>query len=121
MSFLKYAFFSILFTLMGLTSFLLLARLSPVNDRLPAALKSLNDPLNLLPKNKSAKSAPPLWSCGCANMTEKAQATHRCSKGFVFNSMTAASAYARQKCGEECIPDCHAKNLDPEAEDSIDL
>lgn len=110
---------------MGSASFFLLSQLSPVNDRIPAALKNLDISHGFLPlqqKRKKVVKKSPRWACGCANMTEKEQFRKGCTKGFAFESMTSASQFAQAQCGETCIPDCHVINLDPDSnEDSIDL
>jgi hypothetical protein len=49
-----------------------------------------------------------MWSCNCANYPRKI-----CDKGFAFGSISGATHYARQKCGEECIPNCSSQAIPP--------
>jgi hypothetical protein len=116
---------------LGFSSYFLLDQLNPFHKfmdqtRIPAALKQIKMPSSAINpynddrlKDKNVKKVAPLWACGCANMTEKEQARRHCSKGFTFKTMTTASEYAREHCGESCIPDCHAQVMDDD--DSADL
>jgi hypothetical protein len=107
---------------MAFASYSLLDQLAPFHKvmdetRIPAALKNLKMPstaINPFGDQQVKKKPLPLWACGCANMTEKESYRRGCTKGFVFKTMTSASEYAREKCGESCVPDCRAQNLDEE-------
>lgn len=101
---------------MGYASFFIITSVFSETERVrfPAAIKQLKFPksMKMIPDEKVKKAAAPLWACGCANMSAKAQVKRGCSKGFAFNSMTSASEYAREKCGEDCIPDCQSQSAD---------
>ena len=46
------------------------------------------------------------WACSCKNLSYKINIDKKCSAGFIHDSKEKAVAYAKDKCGASCDPDC---------------